>query len=109
MPYGGAACIFILIIPIWPASLVLWSCTSRGLTDVFWRKLIGFVQTVRKQPVKKPPSITESVDWAMAMHMVAEGVMTPEVVRSTLSALLKYTRDRDIVLDKLPYLLREDG
>lgn len=80
-----------------------------GMDKAFLKKLVEFVQLIRKQPVKKPPSITESVDWAMAMQLVAGGMMTVEAVRGTMAALLKYTRDRDLVLEKLPFLLRDNG
>jgi MoxR-like ATPase len=79
-----------------------------GIDRRFLERLVDFVQTVRKQALKKPPSITESVDWITAMHLVAEGELTADRVRTTLSALLKYTRDRDVVLDRLPFLLRQE-
>lgn len=82
---------------------------ERHVPDIdrqFAKQLISFIQTVRKQPLKKPPSITESVDWVTAMHLTAENKLTAERVRITLSALLKHTRDRDLVLEKLPFLLR---
>lgn len=74
----------------------------------FAEQLISFVQILRKQPLKKPPSITESVDWVMAMKLVSEGELTADRVRPTLSALLKYTHDREVIMEKLPFLLRQE-
>ena len=71
----------------------------------FANQLVEFVQNIRKQPLKKPPSVTESIDWALSMHLFG-GELTPEAVRATLTALLKYTKDRELVADKLPYLLK---
>ena len=79
-----------------------------GIDCRFLERLVEFIQTVRKQPLKKPPSITESVDWVTAMSLVAENELTADRVRTTLSALLKYTRDRDVILEKLPFLLRQE-
>jgi MoxR-like ATPase len=68
-------------------------------------QLVEFVQNVRKQPLKKPPSVTESIDWVLSMKFLG-GELTTENVRATLSALLKYTKDRDIITEKLPFLLK---
>lgn len=68
-------------------------------------QLVEFVQNVRKQPLKKPPSVTESIDWVLSMKFLG-GELTTDAVRATLSALLKYTKDRDVINDKLPLLLK---
>ncbi len=68
-------------------------------------QLVEFVQNIRKQPLKKPPSVTESIDWVLSMQLLG-GELTTDTVRATLSALLKYTKDRDIINDKLPFLLK---
>jgi MoxR-like ATPase len=71
----------------------------------FIEKLVEFVQVLRKQSLKKPPSVTESVDWVTAMSLLNEQELSEESIRYTLTALLKYTKDREFVLEKLPYLL----
>ncbi len=76
-----------------------------GIERRFAGKLVEFVQTLRKQPLKKPPSVTESVDWVQAMNLLGEQQLTEENVRGTLTALLKYTKDRDFIIGKLPYLV----
>ncbi|MDR1702593.1 MAG: MoxR family ATPase [Sporomusaceae bacterium] len=76
-----------------------------GIDQKLGAKLVEFIQNVRRQPLKKPPSITESVDWVKAMSLLAGG-LSAENVRMTLAALLKYTRDRDCVLEKIPFLLK---
>ncbi|WP_425060655.1 hypothetical protein SCACP_13940 [Sporomusa carbonis] len=71
----------------------------------FASQLIEFVQNVRKQPLKKPPSITESIDWVLSMNLLG-GELTADKARAALTALLKYTKDRELVADKLPYLIK---
>ncbi|SDE83244.1 AAA family ATPase [Sporomusa acidovorans] len=71
----------------------------------FAGQLVEFIQNIRKQPLKKPPSVTESIDWVLSMNMLG-GELTADAVRATLSALLKYTKDREYVVDKLPFLLK---
>jgi MoxR-like ATPase len=71
----------------------------------FAYQLVEFIQTIRKQPLKKPPSVTESIDWVLSMKLLG-GELTADTVRATLSALLKYTKDRDIINEKLPFLLK---
>lgn len=79
-----------------------------GIERRFAEKLVEFVQTLRKQPLKKPPSVTESVDWVQAMNLLGEQQLTVENVRATLTALLKYTNDRDFIVDKLTYLVSKE-
>ncbi|HWR41552.1 MoxR family ATPase [Sporomusa sp.] len=71
----------------------------------FTTQLVEFIQNIRKQPLKKPPSVTESIDWVQSMNLLG-GELTVEAVRVTLTALLKYTKDRDLVADKLAYLIK---
>ncbi|QDR80156.1 AAA family ATPase [Sporomusa termitida] len=76
-----------------------------GIDRVFASKLVEFIQNIRKQPLKKPPSVTESIDWVQSINMLG-GELSIEAARLTLTALLKYTKDRDLVTDKLTYLLK---
>ncbi|BBB89721.1 MAG TPA: MoxR family ATPase [Methylomusa anaerophila] len=76
-----------------------------GLERKFMEQLVEFIQNIRKQPLKKPPSVTESVDWVRAMSLIGQEII-PDNVRMTLTALLKYTKDRDYVVEKLPFLLK---
>ncbi|CQR72555.1 AAA domain (dynein-related subfamily) [Sporomusa ovata DSM 2662] len=71
----------------------------------FASQLVEFVQTIRKQSLKKPPSVTETIDWVASMTLLGSE-LTADTVRATLSALLKYTKDRELVTDKLPFLLK---
>ena len=76
-----------------------------GIERQFLDTMVSFVQTLRKQPLKKPPSVTESVDWVQAMCILGEEQLTTENIRGTLTTLLKYTKDCNYILNKLPHLV----
>ncbi len=96
---------FYIDYPDFERELAIVELSVPGIDRDFASQLVAFIQTIRKQPLKKPPSVTESIDWVQAMQMLG-GELSIEAARLTLTALLKYTKDRDLVTDKLPYLLK---
>ena len=68
-------------------------------------RLVEFVQGLRRLPLKKAPSIAETIDWARAMVLLGASVLEPELVTNTLNILLKYEQDVLRVREKLPGLL----
>lgn len=96
---------FYIDYPDFERELAIVELNAPDIDRKFASQLVEFVQDIRKQPLKKPPSVTESIDWVLAMNMLG-GELTVDAVRATLTALLKYTKDRDLVADKLPYLLK---
>ncbi len=64
-------------------------------------KVAGLVASIRAQPVRKPPSVSESIDWARTL--IALGVADPDLdaVQSTLHVLLKYESDIEKVSTEL--------
>jgi hypothetical protein len=44
-------------------------------------------------PLKKLPSISETLDWAAALVALSVDQLTPEVFNQTLGVLLKYEND----------------
>ncbi|WP_371368643.1 hypothetical protein SRRS_21400 [Sporomusa rhizae] len=91
--------------PDFERELAIVELNAPGVERKFLSQLVEFVQNIRKQPLKKPPSVTESIDWVLSMEMLG-AELTVDTVRATLTALLKYTKDRDFITDKLPYLLK---
>jgi MoxR-like ATPase len=77
-----------------------------GLNDVLLRQLVAFVQALRAENIRKPPSMAESVDWARTLVLLHASVLDETLVRDTLNVLLK--RESDIVelQDRLPVLAR---
>lgn len=59
------------------------------------------VQSIRRMDLKKSPSIGETLDWAKALLLLNAGRLSPDAVRASLSTLIKYPSDRDLVLENL--------
>lgn len=57
-------------------------------------QLVAFVQALRADNIRKPPSIAESVDWARTLLLMHANVLDESLVRDTLGVLLK--RETDI-------------
>jgi MoxR-like ATPase len=57
------------------------------------KQIAALVAVLRGADLKKPPSISETVDWARTLLALGAGELTDELTRQTLSVLLKYERD----------------
>ncbi len=57
------------------------------------KQVAALVAVLRGADLKKPPSISETVDWARTLLTLGAGELTDELTRQTLSVLLKYERD----------------
>lgn len=64
-------------------------------------EVAGLVAALRSADLKKPPSISETVDWARTLLALGAAELTDEVTRQTLSVLLKYERDISVALAEL--------
>ena len=64
-------------------------------------EIAGLVAVLRGADLKKPPSISETVDWARTLLALSAGELTDELTRQTLSVLLKYERDITVALAEL--------
>jgi MoxR-like ATPase len=62
------------------------------------KKLIRFVESVRKADVRKAPGISETLDWAAALALVGADSLSHDVLRQTLGALLKNREDVERIL-----------
>lgn len=69
------------------------------------REIVNFVQLLRKQNLRKPPSIAEAVDWAQALVSLKVETLEKELVQNTLMLLVKYREDYQKIISKLDYLL----
>ncbi len=56
---------------------------------------------LRKADLKKPPSIAESLDWARTLLTLGATDLSDDLIRRTLSVLLKYERDIDTAVAEL--------
>src|SRR5262245_43469532 len=56
---------------------------------------------LRKADLKKPPSIAESLDWARTLLTLGATELSDDLIRQTLSVLLKYEQDIDAAVAEL--------
>lgn len=77
------------------------------LSDTLRTHIVDFVQAVRGLDLKKPPAVSETIDWARTVVLLNMDVLDPEFVRNTLNVLLKFKSDNDSVEAELNRLLRE--
>jgi MoxR-like ATPase len=64
-------------------------------------EIARLVAVLRSADLKKPPSISETVDWARTLLALGAAELTDDVTRQTLSVLLKYERDITVALAEL--------
>ncbi|HEY7955999.1 MAG: AAA family ATPase [Polyangia bacterium] len=69
-------------------------------------EVVRVVQAVRELDLKKRPSVSETLDWARALTLLNAASLDEELVKDTLSLLLKYEGDLDRTREKLPELLK---
>ncbi|ARU06486.1 ATPase [Comamonas serinivorans] len=72
-----------------------------GIQDQLLAQLVAFVQALRADNIRKPPSIAESVDWARTLLLLHASVLDEALVRDTLGVLLKRETDVREVDDRL--------
>ena len=64
-----------------------------GLTEDFGEQIARVVRSIRQTPLKKSPSVSESIDWARTLLALGVTTIDPAVVTDTLHVLLKYQGD----------------
>lgn len=80
-----------------------------GIKESLAKQIVSFVQALRKQKLKKAPSIAETIDWARSIIALGSSIIDEEIVQNTLSILLKYQSDIEKVFNKIPSLLPENN
>jgi len=70
-------------------------------------QLVGFVQSLRGEDIRKQPSISETVDWARTLVLMNADVLGEDMVRDTLNVLLKHESDIEAVDLKIGKLVRD--
>lgn len=71
------------------------------LGDSLADSLARIVHTIRSMRLKKPPSISETLDWARTLVSLGIGQVDEGVIADTLHVLLKYQTDIDKVSGEL--------
>ena len=73
-------------------------------------RLVEVVDMVRELDLKKPPSISESIDWARTLLLMGADDIDAEVFQDSLSIIIKHRSDLDLVAEKIaPRLGRAKG
>lgn len=75
------------------------------LEERLGEEVVSFVQLLRKQNLKKSPSIAETLDWAKALVDLQAKNLERDLVQSTMALLLKYREDQQKIVKKLDQLL----
>lgn len=76
-----------------------------GLAAGLTRQLVDIVRSLRELDLRKPPSISETVDWARTLAVLGADELRADVLADTLSVVVKYERDVARAADALPRLL----
>jgi MoxR-like ATPase len=72
-----------------------------GLGERLAEQVARFVAGIRAMPLRKPPSVSESLDWAAALIALGVAALDDAVAAATLNVLLKHQSDIDIVAKEL--------
>ncbi len=72
-----------------------------GLPEALAESMSRVVASIRSEPVRKPPSVSESLDWARTLLALGATELDNDVVSGTLHVLLKYQSDVERVAASL--------
>ena len=72
-----------------------------GLPQSLAEGIARVVASIRSEPIRKPPSVSESIDWAQTLLALGVDELSDQVVDDTLHVLLKYQGDVDRVAASL--------
>jgi MoxR-like ATPase len=77
-----------------------------GIEHRLAAQVVAFVDGLRALELRKPPAISETIDWARALLLLGRSAMEPELVRDTLGLLLKHQSDKLDAQARLSALLK---
>ena len=69
--------------------------------------VVDFVQKLREMDLKKPPAVSETIDWARTVVLLNIDVLDSDFVKNTLNVLLKFKSDIETAESDLPRLMCE--
>ncbi|ADG82181.1 AAA family ATPase [Thermincola potens] len=76
-----------------------------GISQDLAKEIVHFVQALRKIPLKKAPSISETLDWARTMILMGVKNLDARTVENTINLLIKYQQDVEKIQDRISGLL----
>ncbi len=63
--------------------------------------LVRVINSLRAMPLRKAPSVSESIDWARTLVALGADILDDEVVRESLGVILKHQDDLDKARERL--------
>ncbi|HUP16755.1 MAG TPA: MoxR family ATPase [Acidimicrobiia bacterium] len=72
-----------------------------GITSALAANCAQVVSWVRSFELKKPPSVSETLDWARTLMVLGRTAVSTDDTRATLNLLLKYSQDIDKITESL--------
>ena len=76
-----------------------------GLPEAAAWQLVQVVRGLRELPLRKAPSISETIDWARTLTVLGVDELDAGVLADTVNIVLKYERDLRRAVGELPRLL----
>ena len=70
---------------------------DQGLAE----RLVEVVARIRELDLRKPPSISESIDWARTLVLLGADDIDETTLRDSLSTIVKHRADLDLVAEKI--------
>jgi MoxR-like ATPase len=96
-------CVYIYIdYPSSEAELQVVRLKVPDLNPYLAEKAVQFVQQLRQRNLKKPPSVSETLDWARSLVFLNAQSLDPDTLEATLSILLKHEVDLQRIQHKMP-------
>lgn len=89
--------------PVFATELEIVQRKVPGINDRLATQIVQVVQRVRQLNLRKAPSISETLDWALALVVLGASVLSREVIAETLNILLK---DKDDIARALQEAVR---
>ncbi|MCP2180874.1 AAA family ATPase [Prauserella alba] len=78
---------------------------STGLPETVATHLVDVVRELREQGMRKPPGISEAIDWARTLAVLGASEPDTELLTDTISVVAKYERD----VERAMRVLRDSG
>ena len=76
-----------------------------GIAEGLRAQMVRFIQELRLLDLKKPPAVSETIDWARSLLLLHAQAPDETLVRNTLNVLLKFEDDIQSVNESLLTLL----
>jgi MoxR-like ATPase len=95
-------CVFLFIdYPTVDREVAIIGARIPGIDEKLSRNCAEVVSWVRSFELKKPPSVSETLDWARTLLLLGRTEVTGDDTRATLNLLLKYRQDIDKIAEAL--------